>query len=143
MELSNKIYRRVNSKNILSKILFTLIEFERKYIDISSFSSISSHDENIQHPIFNHIGGCQPPDDVNYNLSEDEETGIEPAFEYNNKSMSNTESSKDNGIEKEEENPKGKENPDDELIEDEIVEAGKSCFCLLIYSLLGRKNLRI
>lgn len=100
------------------------------------FSSISSHDENIQHPVFNHIGGCQPPDDgvLNYNLSDDEETGVEPAFEYTNKSVSNTESSKDNGIEKEEENPKEKENPDDELIENEFVEAGKSGFSLLIVS---------
>ena len=106
------------------------------------FSSISSHDENIQHPIFNHIGGCQPPDDgiLNYNLSEDEETGVEPAFEYNNKPTSNTESSKDNGIEKEEGNLKEKESPDDELIENEIVEAGKSCFHLLIMSPLGQRD---
>ncbi|XP_054713508.1 protein tyrosine phosphatase domain-containing protein 1-like [Uloborus diversus] len=62
-------------------------------------NSLSSTEDNAQHPMLNHVGGGGPPLDdglLDFRLSDDEEQGPEPEFEYNNKSLSNTESSKDN-----------------------------------------------
>ncbi|KFM61348.1 Protein tyrosine phosphatase domain-containing protein 1, partial [Stegodyphus mimosarum] len=84
--------------------------------------SLSSTEENGEHPYFNLIGGCRPPDDgvSDYQLSEDEETGREPVLEYNNKSLSNTESSKDNG--EKEETAKRVTSPTAPMNEEDIIE---------------------
>lgn len=61
-------------------------------------------------------------------MSDDEEIGLEPAFEYNNKSISNTESSKENINGKEEDNAKREESPDVQVLENDAVEAGNITF---------------